>query len=197
MTIAVIGWGSLLWNPRHLRHLPPWRRDGPHLPVEFARQARDGRVSLVSVDGHPTRAATFWAESDCPDIVSAVKDLAHRERTHVRHIHLCTSAGPRRGDGTAIEGITAEIVEEWLGRRPRLGAALWTGLGVTRFRVDDTLPSQVVSYVGALTVSVRSRAREYVERAPATVDTPVRQALEREFGWARRPLPGGVVEPSG
>lgn len=35
--IAIIGWGSLVWDPRDLPIESPWHDDGPELPIEFAR----------------------------------------------------------------------------------------------------------------------------------------------------------------
>ena len=34
--IAVVGWGSLIWDPRQLPVRSSWQPDGPELPVEFA-----------------------------------------------------------------------------------------------------------------------------------------------------------------
>lgn len=49
--IACIGWGSLIWDRRNLDVDGVWRVDGPMLPVEFARQSGDGRVTLVLEQG--------------------------------------------------------------------------------------------------------------------------------------------------
>jgi hypothetical protein len=49
--IACIGWGSLIWDGRNLDVDGHWRPNGPALPVEFARQSRDGRITLVIVQG--------------------------------------------------------------------------------------------------------------------------------------------------
>ena len=45
--IACIGWGSLIWDRRNLDVDGHWRADGPILPVEFARQSSNGRITLV------------------------------------------------------------------------------------------------------------------------------------------------------
>jgi len=49
--IACIGWGRLIWDRRNLDADGRWRADGPTLPVKFARQSSEGRVTLVLVRG--------------------------------------------------------------------------------------------------------------------------------------------------
>jgi hypothetical protein len=49
--IACIGWGSLIWDKCDLDVDGEWRSDGPMLPVEFACQSSDGRITLVLVNG--------------------------------------------------------------------------------------------------------------------------------------------------
>lgn len=49
--IAVVGWGSLAWDPRELRvEGQPGQQfapDGPILPLAFSRVSQDGRLTLV------------------------------------------------------------------------------------------------------------------------------------------------------
>lgn len=41
MKIVVLGWGSLIWNPGDLKINSEWQKDGPTLPIEFARVSSD------------------------------------------------------------------------------------------------------------------------------------------------------------
>ena len=39
MKIAILAWGSLIWQPKELAYNKTfgWQKDGPILPIEFAR----------------------------------------------------------------------------------------------------------------------------------------------------------------
>lgn len=47
MKIAIIGWGSLVWDPGDLPREGTWQEGGPRLPIEFSRISRDARLSIV------------------------------------------------------------------------------------------------------------------------------------------------------
>ena len=47
MKIAILGWGSLIWNQNGLPVKGQWKKNGPVLPIEFSRVSRDGRLTLV------------------------------------------------------------------------------------------------------------------------------------------------------
>ncbi len=53
MTIVCLGWGSLVWNRGGLRLVGEWNEDGPAIPIEFARQPDNGRMTLVITAGAP------------------------------------------------------------------------------------------------------------------------------------------------
>jgi hypothetical protein len=59
MQIAIVGWGSLIWCPGSLQIKSGWHRDGPPLPVEFARISGDGRLTLVIHPGSKEQQ-TLW-----------------------------------------------------------------------------------------------------------------------------------------
>ena len=81
MKIAVLAWGSLVWDPRQLPYDGTWQRGGPILPIEFSRVARDARLTLVvdPNDGHDV--VTRFTMSRRTDLGDAVADLRDREGT--------------------------------------------------------------------------------------------------------------------
>jgi hypothetical protein len=85
MTIARLGWGSLIWEPRNLPIVEPWREDGPHLPIEYARQSRNGRITLVALASGPP-VTTLWCPLRVTRTEDAVEALREREDTVCRHV---------------------------------------------------------------------------------------------------------------
>ena len=60
MKIACIGWGSLIWMPENLMIQNKWFEDGPMLPIEFARQSDNGRITLI-IDEFARPVRTLWS----------------------------------------------------------------------------------------------------------------------------------------
>ncbi len=80
MRIGVVGWGSLIWDPRDLEIEDKWHIDGPMLPVEFARVSSRDRLTLVIVNGVPLQP-TLWTLSRKGIVEEAVRNLAKMEGT--------------------------------------------------------------------------------------------------------------------
>jgi hypothetical protein len=59
MQIAIIGWGSLIWCPGSLQMKSLWHRDGPILPIEYARISSGDRLTLVIHPGSRNQH-TLW-----------------------------------------------------------------------------------------------------------------------------------------
>ena len=45
---AVLGWGSLIWDPRELKIAAKFAPNGPLLPIEFCRVSKDGRFTYLA-----------------------------------------------------------------------------------------------------------------------------------------------------
>lgn len=85
--IAILGWGSLLWDEENNRHFDrlhgPWMLDGPDLQLEFSRksQTRSGALTLVIDSKHGAASTVAYAISTRAEPQAAINDLRRREGT--------------------------------------------------------------------------------------------------------------------
>lgn len=182
MNIAIIGWGSLIWDPRELPHYGPWRQGGPKLPIEFSRVSKDGRLTLV-IDPSAEVIPTCFAISPRTDIDDAVEDLRQREGTGKSQIG-CFDAltkvsslakHPNQHDVTSV-------IQTWCDSQ-KIDACVWTALPPNfeeavgkKFSVETA-----VEYLEGLAKPVREVALKYMSNAPAEVDTLVRRAVDAKW----------------
>jgi hypothetical protein len=183
--IAVVGWGSLIWDPRQLPLGSPWRPDGPELPVEFARVSRDGRLTLVLREGVGA-VQTLWAITACAALDEARDQLARRERTDAARIGSLDCHGDGQVESLdPIHRASLPQLASWLAERD-LEGVIWTGLPSNfEEQTGDSLGVEAaVRYLAQLPGETRHAAEQYVRRSPAQVRTTIRAGLERELGWA-------------
>ncbi len=109
MQVAVIGSGSLISSPGVLRLKRHWRRDGPPLPVEFARISGGNRLTLV-IHTPSRNRQTYWAAAASEDLPEVRKNLGEREGTPQRLIHTASASGVF-SDGVADD--IQESVSAW------------------------------------------------------------------------------------
>jgi hypothetical protein len=179
--IACIGRGSLIWDKRNLDVDGNWRADGPTLPVEFARQSSDGRITLVIVQGVASVPA-LWTAFSTSDLAHARESLRQRERIPrsrardlISHWH--------RGEKPASEPYAT--ISAWAAEK-NLDAAVWTNLPPKVEGIDGRVPTEieVIAYLQSLLEGqARAAAEEYVRRAPRQITTAYRGAIERALGW--------------
>jgi hypothetical protein len=178
--IACIGWGSLIWHRRNLDVDGEWRADGPALPVEFARQSRDGRITLVLVRGFAP-VPTLWSGFNSGDLATARESLRQRERiprTRAADFIACW----RRGENPASEPDAA--ISAWAAGT-ELEAVVWTNLPPKFGGTDGRVPTEneVVAYLQTLQDETRAAAEQYVRRAPRQIATAYRRGIEGSLGW--------------
>jgi hypothetical protein len=190
MQIAIVGWGSLIWRPGSLKLRTRWYRDGPMLPIEFARISKGDRLTLVL---HPSSAnqRTLWAIADSSDLRGAQENLKERESAPQSAI-LWASGSTYSPDVTAS---VKSAISDWLSAHPRIDGCLWTGLGSNwqekrerEFSVEDA-----VRYLSGLPDP--ERAREYLRNAPSQIQTEVRQAVRAQLNWSDAELLSELFEP--
>ena len=177
--IACLGWGSLIWDPRNLPIQRYWFDDGPLIPLEFARQSMDDRITLViSCDARPVRS--LWALMDSDRLEDAREKLRLREgRTKLKYI----------GDWSRGQRSPDRIPElnEWALAR-NIDSVIWTALP-PRFNDENHRHpgvEEVLGHLRALTGTARDEAEKYIRRAPRQIDTAYRRRIEAELHWLPR-----------
>jgi hypothetical protein len=179
MTIACLGWGSLIWNSRDLPVSGAWRTDGPPLPLEFARQSANGRITLV-IAGDAESVPVLWCALDVSSLNQARQVLADREG--IKPAYVERSVGAWSPEFSSDHGETTGI-GRWA-EAAGLGGVVWTALQ-SRFAGKSTKPSvdQVIDHLTNLDAEAKARAEEYVRRAPLQIRTAYRERIEHELGW--------------
>lgn len=174
MTIACLGWGSLVWDPRELPIAGEWSADGPSLPLEFARESRDGRMTLVIVE-HDAPVPTFWVALAVDSLDEAVDALMAREGVPSRG-----SIG--RWPSRARAHRRSEAIGRWAAAKG-LDGVVWTdlqpGFGTRRGAIPSL--DAVIRHLETLQADARGMAARYIVNAPAQIVTPYRAALQRLF----------------
>jgi len=188
MGIAVVAWGSLVWCPGSLQMQTRWRRDGPRLPLEFARISKDGRLTIVIHSGSKEQQ-TFWCLSALASLDEVRDNLRERERAKPADIHYLV----RNGNSTpCIPQDVIRTMHAWLGLHSDLSAVVWTGLSSNweEKRGKEFSVADAVAYLVELeskrdtATTTFERAREYVRNAPPEVQTEVRKQLQaRGRAW--------------
>ena len=183
--IAVIGWGSLIWDPDILKpHVHGhWRdRTGPELPLEFSRismkRKRALAVCVDLMDGVP--CATSVIVSKRATIAETRTDLARRERAPDGFIGaFCGKTGQHWGRPQV-----AFKVAQWC-RAGGWGGAVWTDLHAN-FAAETGLTFSVSTghdHLRSLDEDGLDEAVRYIERAPVATNTRLRRHLRDDPWW--------------
>jgi hypothetical protein len=188
MKIAILAWGSLVWDPGALRLAGSWMSGGPILPIEFSRVSDNGRLTLVIDERHGVDVPTRYAFSALDDLNEAITDLQKREGTPVRNrIGFVDVAHDLSCDRALTnQRIACARIRTWA-KDPNLDAVVWTGIG-PRFRERTGTPFSVdaaVRYLACLEKPTRTLALDYIRRAPPEVVTPVRSRVDAVFGLSQ------------
>ena len=144
--IVCIGWGSLIWCQKTLPVQGKWRLNGPKLQVEFARELRDKRITLVLCDSAPA-VTTLWAKLDVADLEHARRALAAREG--ISDDNIRRGIGHWSPDGQSGHP-AAGAIAEWAKARGAVGV-VWTALK-PKFGADYRVPGvdEVIDHLAGL-----------------------------------------------
>ena len=182
--IAIIGWGSLVWD---LENLTPhtqgdWLMEaGPKLPMEFSRISLKRKLGLaVCLDpevGVPCK--THVIASVRGDIHAAVEDLRLRERAPYGLIGA-HHAGFKHGRMPEV----LQIVQKWCEAEGWDGA-VWTDLepNFSAHTKRGFSVSEGIRYLKTLKGESLEEAYNYIQNASAQTATPLRAALVKDRWW--------------
>jgi hypothetical protein len=181
MKIAMLGWGSLVWDPRAMQLAGQWMQGGPVLPIEFSRISDNGRLTLVIDEAHGVDVPTRYAWSSLTDLDKAIVDLQKREGSRVRNRigFIDIASGLTCERARANHPLACARIQEW-SKGQHLDAVVWTAIG-PRFEAKTGIPFSVyaaVRYLVGLQEPTRTLAVDYIRKVPADVVTPVRTNTE-------------------
>ena len=180
MRILCLGWGSLIWKPDGLPVKGEWQTDGPSLPIEFARQSGDGRLTLVVAQGC-RNVKVLWAELDVLTIEDAKSSLAGREG--IKNHNIKYSIGYWTQDNQSRHS-EASTIGDWA-ISGSVDGIVWTGLkaGFKNSRGSVPTLAATLEYLRGLESEPSKLEEEYVRRTPHQITTQYRETYEQEFGW--------------
>ena len=149
--------------------------------MEFARESGDQRITLVICE-NVELVSTLWALLGTEDLQAAIAALANREGITKR---IATDIGYVDAAGGNNHEASADDIAAWA-RDHGLDGVVWTNLPCGLRNSRRVMPSveTVVDHLNALNDAACASAREYVEQAPAQVDTAYRRAISAQLGWA-------------
>jgi hypothetical protein len=186
--IAVLGWGSLIWNPGELATAAPFAPNGPLLPIEFCRVAKDGRLTLAIDETFGDVCRTYSAQSAFADLDAAIENLRKREGTIASEIGFVEPASGRQSS-VAMERHPQVVAT--IGAWTEAGgydAAIWTALASNFGEWDKagepfsvTAAIRYLEGLNAKDPAAFARALAYIRNAPLKVETPVRDEVAKRW----------------
>ena len=184
MKIAILGWGSLLWDQRaeaefNKQH-ENWQCDGPSLKLEFSRvsQTRNDALTLVLDHNNGESCQVAYALSKRKNPDDAICDLRCREGTTLENIGFYFADGSRK---QSREEEVLKGIQNWALER-KIDVVIWTDLA-SNFREKSKCKKPfsieaALCHIQALDTEGKAKAAEYVWRSPEFIDTHFREALQ-------------------
>lgn len=176
MKIAILGWGSLIWQPKELEFDRGigWLTDGPIILIEFARISKDGRLTLV-ISPNGSEAQTLYTFSKHETLDEAVLNLAVRE------------GSVRKSIGWYDKNINQfydknfkfqRNILDWINNK-EIDAVIWTNLPENWKEKTNNR----IEYLKELKGKESVLAEEYIRKAPIQIQTEFRVMIEKELNW--------------
>ena len=186
MKIAILGWGSLIWQPKELAYNKTfgWQKDGPILPIEFARISKDGRLTLVITE-NGTKVSVLFTLSNYHNLEEATLNLAVREGSGRNNI----GSYDKNKDTFSSKFRFEDELKNWI-KNTDFDAVIWTNLGENwniKNEKGDIIrqiePERRIEYLKELKGNTSAIAEEYIRRTPIEINTDYRKEIEATLNW--------------
>lgn len=180
MKIAILGWGSLIWQPKELEFNKTfgWNEDGPILPIEFARISKDGRLTLVITE-NGTEVPVLFTLSNYHNLEEAILNLAVREGSGRNSI----GSYDKSKDTFSSKFLFKDEIINWI-KNTDFDAVIWTNLcenwNIKNDKGDiirQIEPERRIEYLKELKGHTSAIAEEYIRRTPHQIVTAFRKKL--------------------
>ena len=177
VNIAILGWGSLIWEerPEFDLYLGMWTVSGPQLPIEFCRKSstRHDALTLVIDDKLGTQVETLYALSKRSDPRDAICDLCNREGTTIENIGFVNieNGEERSRDQTSLETIKAWALLN------NIHFVVWTDLASNFPEMNfDEFVTTAIRHLKSPETDIQE-AVKYIMKAPPQTNTRLRKIL--------------------
>ena len=184
MKTAILGWGSLIWQPKDLKFDANigWKENGPVLPIEFARISNDGRLTLV-ITPNGTEVPTLYAVSSFDSLDLAVLNLAVREGSGRKSIGYYDKS---KDKFSPIEFSFKENIKNWI-QTTDFDAVIWTNLP-EKWILNDENKTKIdsnnrIDYLQNLKGIESTLAEEYIRNTPKQIATTYRKQIIEILDW--------------
>jgi hypothetical protein len=188
--VAVLAWGSLVWDCRSLAIVGGFEANGPRLPIEFCRVSGGGnaprRLTLVIDERVGCSCLTYSALSTFGDLEVARENLREREgMDHVNGVGFVDCVAVTESH-RAVERHPAavETIRLWA-RTNGYDAVIWTALANNFHepaKANEPFSVEAaIRYLSAKNGTALEAALNYIRQAPQEVRTPVREAVNKRW----------------
>lgn len=144
------------------------------LPIEFARESADGRITLVLCNGVKA-VQSYWCLLSVEDVSAGILALAYREGITSR---MAKDIGRWNSVDDKSHGMCAAEITKWA-KLQGLDGVAWTNLPCGLRNSRGVMPTEegVLAHLTQLSGEQLESAKHYVEMAPAQINTGYRRAI--------------------
>ena len=177
--IAIIGWGSLIWDKKEdfdINH-GPWLQEGPELKLEFSRisSSRKGALTLVIDTINGVNTNVRYCMSKRKYIGDAIEDLIKREKTITKFIGVYDKDNEL---SNFKDKMTFSNISSWAVKKD-FNYVIWTNLQ-SNFKEETGIDYSIenaIQYLSNLSKPGKAEAKKYISKSPDFIRTPLRDQI--------------------